>query len=47
MTDGRRLLDPLTRAEINEIGRRKREENDARIKQLFGCVAKHPELYHD
>jgi hypothetical protein len=44
MTSERRLMDALTRAEINEIERRKREENDARIRQLFGCVSRHPSL---
>lgn len=33
------FMTPLTRAEINEIERRKREQNDARMKALWGCGA--------
>lgn len=42
-------LRSLTRAEIEEIERKKREENNARARQLFGSAAgaKHPRLYHD
>ena len=34
-----KLMDPLTRAEIAEIERLKREENDARAKKLWGFGA--------
>lgn len=36
--DPAKFMTPLTRAEINEIERRKREENDARIRALYGCA---------
>jgi len=41
-----KLMDPLARAEIAEIERLKREENDARAKKLwgFGASSKPPRL---
>ncbi len=46
MKNDPKFMDPLTRAEINEIERRQRAENNARAKALFGSAAgaRHPRI---
>lgn len=46
MMADRKPMTSLTRAEIAEIERRKREENNARLRELygFGGSAKHPKI---
>jgi hypothetical protein len=46
VSEDRKFMTSLTRAEINEIERRKQDENDARIRQLYGVAGttKHPRL---
>ncbi len=41
-----KFMTSLTREEIEEIERAKREANNVRLKELYGCggTAKHPRL---